>query len=199
MATQLQEKVRSGSCPGNWDNEALGDWPCTAAGRWCPELWNNNTTVNPWTTDNRLSSCFCHHLFFTMYKSSYTLCWFQGLQMRNRSMINFVLTSSLSASTFTGKGYCCFPPSPPRSYSNRRTSNHSSQSRTVPSAELTTPSMSQTERPEICHKFLFGLIYSAICQHLPRLFHLFQALSLLPPFYGSILGQRRSERVTETT
>lgn len=43
---QPQGKVRSGSCPGNWDSEALDETPGKAAGHWCLELQENKGLGN---------------------------------------------------------------------------------------------------------------------------------------------------------
>lgn len=71
LAVQPQGKVRSGSCPGNWDSEALDETPGKAAGRWCPEL-QENKGLGITNTPGRCSSCCIHPYVFMFYTSSCT-------------------------------------------------------------------------------------------------------------------------------
>lgn len=67
---QLQEKVKSDSCPGNLDSEVLGDSPGKAAGHWYLELQKNNSIMNHCITQlSGISyASFTHIFFYFLYK-----------------------------------------------------------------------------------------------------------------------------------
>lgn len=62
LAVQPQGKARSGSCPGNWDSEALDETPGKAAGRWCPELQENKALAITNTPYAAFTPIFLHFI-----------------------------------------------------------------------------------------------------------------------------------------